>query len=487
MIDKLSNRVGKELTQYNVLITGRSNVGKSTLFNRLLNGTKSITNNNPGTTRDYKSYDFYLNNLSVRLYDTAGCDLISPNNFLQKEIMIFNEKLIIDSDLILFVVDSKIGLTKNDFEFASYLRKFHSKTFLISNKHDSKKSLQSFWEPLSLGIEYAFPISAFHGLGIEDLKKEISVFLKSKNFNIKDNEKNVFFKNYQKKSNVSDPYLSEINFNELSSDNEPVKLAIVGRPNVGKSTLLNTITNENRVLTSSKSGTTTDPILVKLNWLGENFKIIDTAGMRRPSKITKGIEELSVDKSIEVIKFSEVVIMLLDTENALDAQDLKIINLIEKEGRCLILVINKWDLEKNKKEKINILKDKIKLSLPQFGDISLVTISALKNKGLDKLKKAVVSAKENWNKRLNTAKLNNWLSIKTAQHPPPMFKGKRLKLRYITQIKSRPPNFLIFSSSLDIPKNYRKFLTNGLRDQFDLKNVPIRLGFRVGENPYVKN
>ena len=401
--------------------------------------------------------------------------------------MIFNEKLIIDSDLILFVVDSKIGLTKNDFEFASYLRKFHSKTFLISNKHDSKKSLQSFWEPLSLGIEYSFPISAFHGLGIENLKKEISVFLKSKNFNIKDNEKDVFFKNYQKKSNVSDPYLSEINFNELSSDNELVKLAIVGRPNVGKSTLLNTITNENRVLTSSKSGTTTDPILVKLNWLGENFKIIDTAGMRRPSKITKGIEELSVDKSIEVIKFSEVVIMLLDTENALDAQDLKIINLIEKEGRCLILVINKWDLEKNKKEKINILKDKIKLSLPQFGDISLVTISALKNKGLDKLKKAVVSAKENWNKRLNTAKLNNWLSIKTAQHPPPMFKGKRLKLRYITQIKSRPPNFLIFSSSLDIPKNYRKFLTNGLRDQFDLKNVPIRLGFRVGKNPYVKN
>ena len=182
MIDRLSNRVGKELTQYNVLITGRSNVGKSTLFNRLLNGTKSITNNTPGTTRDYKSYDFYLNNLSVRLYDTAGCDLISPNNFLQKEIMIFNEKLIIDSDLILFVVDSKIGLTKNDFEFASYLRKFHSKTFLISNKHDSKKSLQSFWEPLSLGIEYSFPISAFHGLGIEDLKKRNLGFFKIKKF-----------------------------------------------------------------------------------------------------------------------------------------------------------------------------------------------------------------------------------------------------------------------------------------------------------------
>ena len=475
------------MTQYNVLITGRSNVGKSTLFNRLLNSTNSITNNNPGTTRDYKSYDFYINNLSIRLYDTAGCDLISPKNFLQKEIMSLNEKLIINSDLILFVVDSKIGLTNNDIEFANYLRKFHFKTFLISNKHDNKKSLLSFWEPLSLGIECSFPISAFHGLGIEDLKKEISFFLNSKNLNLKDDEKNVVCKNYKRKSNVSDPYLSENNLDELTSDKEPVKLAIVGRPNVGKSTLLNTITNENRVLTSPKSGTTTDPILVNLNWLGENFKIVDTAGMRRPSKITKGLEELSVDKSIEVIKFSEVVIMLLDTENAFDTQDLKIINLIEKEGRCLILVINKWDLEKNKKEKINILKDKIKLSLPQFGDISLVAISALKNKGLDKLKLAIVSAKENWNKRFTTAKLNNWLSIKTAQHPPPMLNGKRLKLRYITQIKSRPPNFLIFSSSLDIPNNYRRFLINGLRDQFDLKNVPIRLGFRVGKNPYVKN
>merc|ERR1711991_180686 len=273
--------------------------------------------------------------LSVRLYDTAGCDLISPNNFLQKGIMIFNEKLIINSDLILFVVDSKIGLTNNDIEFANYLRKFHSKTFLISNKHDNKKSLLSFWEPLSLGIECSFPISAFHGLGIEDLKKEISFFLNSKNLNLKDDEKNVVCKNYRRKSNVSDPYLSENNLDELTSDKELVKLAIVGRPNVGKSTLLNTITNENRVLTSPKSGTTTDPILVNLNWLGENFKIVDTAGMRRPSKIAKGLEELSVDKSIEVIKFSEVVIMLLDTENALDSQDLKIINLIEKEGRCL--------------------------------------------------------------------------------------------------------------------------------------------------------
>ena len=318
------------MSQFNVLITGRSNVGKSTLFNRLLNGTKSITNNNPGTTRDYKSYEFYLNNLPVKLYDTAGCDLISPNNFLQKEIMLLNEKLIINSDLILFVVDSKIGLTNNDIEFANYLRKFHSKTFLISNKHDNKKSLQSFWEPLSLGIECSFPISAFHGLGIEDLKKGISFFLNSKSLNSQDDEKNVFFKKNQRKSKVSDPYLSEIHADELNSDNELVKLAIVGRPNVGKSTLLNTITNEDRVLTSSKSGTTTDPILVNLNWLGENFKIIDTAGMRRPSKITKGLEELSVDKSIEVIKFSEVVIMLLDTENALDTQDLKIINLIEK-------------------------------------------------------------------------------------------------------------------------------------------------------------
>ena len=217
----------------------------------------------------------------------------------------------------------------------------------------------------------------------------------------------------------------------------------------------------------------------------QEFRIIDTAGLRRSSKIQKGIEELSVQKSVEVIKFSEVVIMLLDIENALDLQDLRIINLIEKEGRCLILALNKCDIEKNKKEKINKLKNKIKLSLPQFGSIQFVTISALRNEGTEKLYSAILEAKRNWQKRFATSKLNKWLEIKTSEYPPPMLKGRRLRLRYITQIKSRPPNFLIFSSSLDVPKNYRRFLLNNIREQFNLNNIPIRLKFKVGNNPYV--
>ncbi len=474
-----------KLTLFNVLIIGRSNVGKSTLFNRLLNRTTSITDNNPGTTRDFRYFDFYLSDFLVRLYDTAGCDLLSPENFLQKDIKTIIENLLKDADLILFVVDSKNGLTNNDIEFASYLKKFIFKTFLISNKHDSKKALEGFWEPLSLGLEYSFPISAAHGLGIDDLKKEILNFLKLRQPKIPGDNKRLFETNFFRKKNIIDPYSTLITKNNVNLKNEPIKIAIVGRPNVGKSTLLNAIIKKRRVLTSSKSGTTTDPILVDFNWMGKDFKIIDTAGIRRFNKIQKGLEELSVDKSVEVIKFSEVVIMLLDVDNAFDLQDLRIINLIEKEGRCLILVLNKWDKEKNKKEKIDILKNKIKLSLPQFGNISFVTISALRNEGIEKLYSAILGAKDNWQKRFTTSKLNRWLEIKTSEHPPPLVKGRRLRLRYITQIKSRPPNFLIFSSSIDIPKNYRKFLFNSIRDQFNLKNIPIRLKFKVGNNPYV--
>ena len=473
------------MTLFNILIIGRSNVGKSTLFNRLLNRSTSIIDNNPGTTRDFKYVDFYLNDLLLRLYDTAGCDLLSPENSFQKDIMHINENLLTDADLILFVVDSKNGLTSNDIEFAYYLKKYFFKTFLISNKHDSRKALEGFWEPLSLGLEYSFPISAAHGLGIDDLKKEMLRFLKFKQPRISEDNESFLETNWNRKKNVADPYFTLINEKQFNSKNEPIKLAIVGRPNVGKSTLLNSIIKKQRVLTSSKSGTTTDPILVDFNWMGQEFRIIDTAGMRRSSKIQKGIEELSVQKSVEVIKFSEVVIMLLDIENALDLQDLRIINLIEKEGRCLILALNKWDIEKNKKEKINKLKNKIKLSLPQFGNIPFVTISALRNEGTEKLYSAILDAKRNWQKRFATSKLNKWLEIKTSEYPPPMLKGRRLRLRYITQIKSRPPNFLIFSSSLDVPKNYRRFLLNNIREQFNLKNIPIRLKFKVGNNPYV--
>ena len=252
---------------------------------------------------------------------------------------------------------------------------------------------------LSLGLEYSFPISAAHGLGIDDLKKEMLRFLKFKQPRISEDNESSLETNWNRKKNVADPYLTLINEKQLNSKNEPIKLAIVGRPNVGKSTLLNSIIKKQRVLTSSKSGTTTDPILVDFDWMGQEFRIIDTAGMRRSSKIQKGIEELSVQKSVEVIKFSEVVIMLLDVENALDLQDLRIINLIEKEGRCLILALNKWDIENNKKEKINKLKNKIKLSLPQFGNISIVTISALRMKA-PKSFTQLLWLQKNWEKDL---------------------------------------------------------------------------------------
>ena len=364
------------------------------------------------------------------------------------------------------------------------MRKFNVNTFLISNKNDNEKKLENYWDSLSLGIDNSFPISAIHGHGINNLKVAIENFIKTKINKTSLSSEFLLLNNFKVKKNNIDPYVTQV-FKKNESNTDLIKLAIVGRPNVGKSTLLNTIIREPRVLTSSKSGTTTDPIFVDVKWYGLSFRIVDTAGMRRSVKIKAGVEELSIRKTIEVIKFSEVIIMLLDCKSAFDSQDLKIINHIENEGRCLILVLNKWDIEKNKKEKIIDLKNKIKLSLPQFGDITLVTISALKEQGIKKLSKAISSAKENWDKRFPTSRLNKWLELKMSEHPPPILKGRRIKLRYITQIKSRPPNFLIFSSSTNVPSNYRRFLINSIRDEFNLKNVPIRLNFKVGKNPYI--
>ena len=341
------------------------------------------------------------------------------------------------------------------------------------------------WEFLSFGLEYSFPISAIHGIGIDILKNEILQFINLKKHKNYENKNNLMLKNFQLQKNNIDPYASLKIYPQVGINNDFIKLAIVGRPNVGKSTLLNTISNEKRVLTSSISGTTTDPILMDINWLGTDFKIMDTAGIRRNSKIKKGLEKLSVSKTVQVIKFAEVVIMLVDTDDAFNSQDLKIINHIEEEGRSLILALNKWDLENNKREKMYNLKNTVKLSLPQFGDISIITISAKKNEGITKLNSAILAAKKNWIKRIPTSKLNKWLEIKTLENPPPLLKGKRIKLRYITQIKSRPPNFLIFSSTKDVPKNYQKYLFNSIRSQFNFLNVPIRLSFRTGKNPYV--
>ncbi len=463
-----------------IIIAGRPNVGKSTLFNRLVQRQVSIVDNHPGTTRDYKKGEIKIGAFDCILFDTAGIDSISSDS-LNKEVASRTKLLLEDADIILFMTDARVGLTPNDIEFAHYLRRFNNKIFLLSNKMEAKVAQAGYWDFFSLGIENPIPISAAQGFGIEDLLQEIAIHINSIDPDV-DGKPPV---NQNLQQYFSGRGSTRRQASLLGEKNNKIKLAIIGRPNVGKSTLFNSIVGESRVVTSPVSGTTTDPIVGTTNWFDDAFQIVDTAGIRRAGKINKGLEEFSVKKAFEVIKYAEIVLMLLDNEKALDAQDLRIINFVSKEGRGLVLAVNKWDREKNKEDKLRKISDKICSSLPQFSDLPIITISALKNAGTATLKRAIIECYKNWVKRIPTANLNQWLRFKILDHPPPMIRGRRIKLKYITQVKARPPTFVLFSSfQCEVPKSYKRYLINGLRQDFKLYRVSIRLIIRVGDNPF---
>ena len=472
------------MDSFKIVITGRPNVGKSTLFNRLLKKKVSIVYNTPGTTRDYNSAEFNIGAVTCLLFDTAGIESHSSPD-LNDKTSSKTKSLLSIADIILFITDAKNGMTGNDIEFANYLRKFKTKIFLLSNKMETKAAEEGYWDFFTLGIGDPIPISASHGLGITDLLESIQEHLASITSN-----STVIQHRVQKSATKIEKFDQKF-FPEgdqsfsMIERNEIIKLAIIGRPNVGKSTLLNSILGKTRVVTSPESGTTTDPISVTTNWLGNIFQIVDTAGIRRATKISQGLEEFSVWRAFEAVKYAEMVLMLLDNERALDAQDLRIINHISKEGRGLVLAVNKWDKEKNKSEKLAMLKKRILSSLPNFEDLPIITISALKSEGIEILKNSIIKTHKNWITRIPTAKLNQWLAFKILDHPPPMVRGRRIKLKYITQVKARPPTFIIFSSyKCNVPRGYKQYLINGLRKDFKLYNIAIRLSVRVGNNPY---
>tara|TARA_B100000965_G_scaffold144883_1_gene120752 strand:- start:97 stop:1533 length:1437 start_codon:yes stop_codon:yes gene_type:complete len=467
-----------------IIIAGRPNVGKSTLFNRLIGKKVSIVDYVPGTTRDYKKAALNIGSVPCMLFDTAGIDT-SSRNVLNRAVTSKTKLLLDSADIILFMMDAKVGLTAHDIEFAEYLRKFKTKIFLVSNKMEAKASEAGYWDAFSLGIESPISISASHGLGITDLLQSIELHIQTKNAiscpALRKNGMDLADLNNASEETSLDGSCATSDLNQVRK----IKLAIIGRPNVGKSTLFNSILGEPRVITSPESGTTTDPIEVTTNWLDDTFQIVDTAGIRRAGKIHKGLEEFSVWKAFEVIKYAEIVLMILDNERALDAQDLRIINYVSKEGRGLVLAINKWDRETNKRKKLARLKEKILSSLPQFQDLPIITISALKNKGIETLKKGILDSHKNWINRIPTARLNQWLTFKLSDHPPPMVRGRRIKLKYMTQVKARPPTFVLFSSQkCEVSESYKRYLVNGIRKDFKLYGVPIRLSIRVGDNPY---
>lgn len=441
-----------------VAIIGRPNVGKSTLFNRLAGRKLAIVHDKPGVTRDRKETEAKLQDLDLLIIDTAGYEYSNEDN-LERRMWEQTKKAIDIADVCLFLYDARDGLQPYDEHFADILRKSHKPVVLLANKCEGKFQEDSRFEAYKLGLGEPIPFSAEHGLGMLDLYDALK-------------------KHYKEEEQTED-------IDEEYSKEKPIQLAIVGRPNVGKSTLVNALLQDDRMLTGPEAGVTRDSISLDWEWKGRKIKLVDTAGLRRHSRVSDSLEKMSAASSKHAAFMAQVVVLVLDADAVLDKQDLTIASKVLDEGRALIIAVNKWDIA-NRKEAIDKLNYKLKTSLTQAEGIPTVTISALKNEGLDKLMSAVLKVYERWNLRVPTAPLNKWFADMIEAYPPPLGKNKRrIKLRYITQIKSRPPSFVIFSSNPEgLPDSYLRYLTNNLRDTFNMGGIPLRISVRKTDNPY---
>ena len=441
-----------------ITIVGRPNVGKSTLFNRLIGKKLALVDDQPGVTRDLREAKTKFKNSEIKIIDTAGLE--NGNELsLQGRMTSLSLSAIENAHVCLFVIDVRAGVTTSDNFYASLIRKTGKQVILVANKVEGSEAKNRVYEAFSLGLGNPVAISAEHGTGIDTLKLLIYELVQP------------FFRDE----------------NRTPSEKKEIKISIIGRPNSGKSTLINLIVGNQKLLTGPEAGITRDAISSSVNWFGEAFRIFDTAGMRKKAKIKDKLERMSVSDGIRAIKFSEIIVLLLDVKSPFDSQDLRIADLSEREGRCVVIAINKWDLEKEKSKRIIELREKLTRLLPQLLGVPLVPVSALAATGLANLNKEILLAYKLWNVRIPTSELNNWLAKMINAHPPPALNGKRMKMRYITQVKSRPPSFVIFSSRAEsIPESYKRYLINGIRRDFGIRGVPIRLILRSGNNPYNK-
>lgn len=442
-----------------VAVIGRPNVGKSTLFNRLVGRKLAIVHDKPGVTRDRKEAAARFKNLDLCLIDTAGFEDAKENS-IEQRMLAQTKRAINESDVCLFMFDARAGLHPYDETFAALVRQSHKPVILLANKCEGKAQEDNIFEAYKLGLGQPIPFSAEHGLGLEDLYSALAEI----------------------NAEIS-PEPEEQS--EESSDERPIQLAIVGRPNVGKSTLVNALLHDERMLTGPEAGITRDAITSEWQWKGRKINLVDTAGLRRQSKITDSLEKMSAASTKHAAFMAQVVVLVLDADAVLDKQDLTIARQVIDEGRALVIAVNKWDIAK-RSEALQKLNDKLQTSLTQITGVPTVTISALKNEGLDKLMSAVFKVYDRWNTRIPTAPLNKWFSDVQEQNTPPLGKNKRrIKLKYITQAKTRPPSFYIFSSNPEgLPDSYLRYLVNSLRDTFNLGGVPIRVTVRKSDNPY---
>ncbi len=464
---------------FTLAIVGRPNVGKSTLFNRLVGKRLALVDDQPGVTRDLREGQGRLGDLRFIVVDSAGLEMAEDDS-LQGRMRRLTERAVDEADVCLFVIDARAGVTAADEYFADILRKRAKHVILAANKAEGRAGESGALEAYALGLGEPLRLSAEHGEGMDDLYRALLPLAEQ-----------------FEAANVQQAPETDIDLPEDGDEEDdeswrpsaakPLQIAVIGRPNAGKSTLINKILGEDRLLTGPEAGITRDSISVSADFMGTPVRIFDTAGMRKKARVTDKVEKLSVADGLRAVRFAEVVVVLLDVGIPFEQQDLRIADFAETEGRAVVIAANKWDLEEDKPHKLNELREAFERLLPQLKGAPLVTVSARTGKGLDRLHNAILKAHEVWNRRIPTARLNQWLGAMTEAHPPPAPGGRRIRLRYMTQVKTRPPAFVVMATHVDkLPDSYQRYLVNGLRADFDMPGTPIRLTFRDQgtKNPY---
>ena len=447
---------------FTVAILGRPNVGKSTLFNRLVGRKIALVDDQPGVTRDRREGIARIADLSFRVFDTAGLDHAKKET-LEARMSAQAEMAVHDSDLVFFVIDAREGVTPIDRMFAEKIRKFGKPVRLVANKAEARMAEAGVLESYSLGFGEPLAISAEHGEGLESLYDAIAPLM-------------------PEAEETSDEEREE---EELT---RPLRLAIIGQPNAGKSTLVNTMLGQERMLTGPEAGITRDAISTDWSWAGREIKLWDTAGIRRKSRVTGKIEKLAVSDALRAIRFADCVVVLIDASMVIERQDLALSDLVATEGRAIVLALSKWDLVEDKQKKLAEVHSDLEDVLPEIRGVPVVTISSKQERGVEKMMKAVFEAVDRWSARITTSQLNRWLEEAVSRNPPPAPSGRRIKIRYATQASSRPPTFAVFGNQMSkMPESYKRYLMNTLRKDFDLAGVPIRFSLRGGKNPFDKD
>jgi len=463
---------------FSLAIVGRPNVGKSTLFNRLVGKRLALVDNQPGVTRDLREGVGRLGDLRFTVIDTAGLEEATDES-LQGRMRKLTERAVDMADVCLFLIDARTGVTPTDEVFADILRKRGNNVILAANKAEGSAADAGVYEAYGLGLGEPIRLSAEHGEGMNELYSLLMPLADG------------FAERAEEEAPTTDVAVDEdgevADGVRVPTAARPLQVAVVGRPNAGKSTLINKILGEDRLLTGPEAGITRDAISLQIDWQGLPVRIFDTAGMRKKARVQDKLEKLSVSDGLRAVKFAEVVVVLLDAAIPFEQQDLRIADLAEREGRAVVVAVNKWDVEREKQEKLRDLREAFERLLPQLRGAPLVTVSAKTGQGLDRLREAVERAHDVWNRRVSTARLNRWLTGMLEAHPPPAPGGRRIKLRYMTQAKTRPPGFVVMCSHPDkLPESYSRYLVNGLREDFDMPGTPIRLYMRNqgDQNPY---